>query len=111
MRLVLTGLRAWLVQRASAVYLLGFIVYFIVHFLVAPPQDAAAWRAYVAHGYVRLLILAAFVALLLHAWIGLRDVMLDYVKPLAARVVALPLVAGALIATGLWMLVTLAALR
>ena len=108
MRLVLTGLRAWLVQRATAVYLLAFIAYFIAHFLLAPPADDAAWRAYVGQGYVRLLILAAFVALLLHAWIGLRDVMLDYVKPLAVRVVALPLVAGVLIAIGLWMLLTLA---
>jgi len=111
MRLVLTGLRAWLVQRATAVYLLGFIGYFIAHFLLAPPTDDVAWRAYVAQGYVKLLIVVAFVALLLHAWIGLRDVMLDYVKPLAVRVVALPLVAGALIAIGLWMLVTLASLR
>jgi succinate dehydrogenase / fumarate reductase membrane anchor subunit len=111
MRLVLTGLRAWLVQRATAVYLLAFIVYFIAHFLRAPPTDDAAWRAYVGQGYVRLLIVAAFAALRLHAWIGLRDVMLDYVKPLAVRVVALPLVAGGLLAIGLWMLVTLASLR
>ena len=111
MRLVLTGLRAWLVQRATAVYLLGFVVYLVLHFLLAAPSDAAAWRAYVAQGHVRLLIAAAFVALLLHAWIGLRDVMLDYVKPLAARVVTLPLAAGALIAIGLWVLATLASLR
>jgi len=111
MRLVLTGLRAWLVQRATAVYLLGFIGYFIAHFLLAPPTDDVAWRAYVAQGYVRLLIAAAFVALLLHAWIGLRDVMLDYVKPIALRAPALALVAGALIGIGLWMLRLLSALE
>jgi hypothetical protein len=33
------------------------------------------------------------------------------VKPISARAVALPLVAGALIAIGRWMLVTIAPLR
>ena len=111
MRLVLTGLRAWLVQRVSALYLLGFILYFIAYFLFAGPGDYDAWRSHVAQPWVQLLVLAAFVALLLHAWVGLRDVMLDYVKPAAARAVALPLVAGALIAIGLWVMVTIASLR
>jgi succinate dehydrogenase / fumarate reductase membrane anchor subunit len=111
MRLVLTGLRAWLVQRVTAIYLLGFILYFIAHFLFEGPTDYDAWRSYVAQAWVKLLVLAAFVALLLHAWVGLRDVMLDYVKPTAARVVALPLVAGALIAVALWVLVTIASLH
>lgn len=111
MRLVLTGLRAWLVQRASAVYLLGFILFFIAYFLSGGPSDYEAWRTFVAQGYVRLLILFAFLALLLHAWVGLRDVMLDYVKPVGLRVVALPLVAGGLIAVGLWVLLTLFSLH
>jgi succinate dehydrogenase membrane anchor subunit len=110
-RLVLTGLRAWLVQRATAVYLLGFILFFIAHFLFAAPADYAAWRTFVAQGFVSLLVVTAFVALLLHAWIGLRDVMLDYVKPVVLRAVALPLVAGGLIAVGLWVLLTIASLR
>jgi succinate dehydrogenase / fumarate reductase membrane anchor subunit len=108
---VLTGLRAWLVQRATAVYLLGFILYFVAQFVLAPPAGYGAWRSYVAQGWVGALVLGAFVALLLHAWIGLRDVMLDYVKPTAVRVVALPLVAGGLIAVGLWVLATIAALH
>jgi succinate dehydrogenase / fumarate reductase membrane anchor subunit len=108
---VLTGLRAWLVQRVTAVYLLGFLLYFIAHFLFAGPDDYDAWRSYVAQGWVKLLVLAAFVALLLHAWVGLRDVMLDYAKPVATRVVALPLVAGALIAIGLSVLATIASLH
>jgi succinate dehydrogenase membrane anchor subunit len=103
-RLVLTGLRAWLVQRATAVYLLGFIVFFIAHFAVDAPVDYAGWRAFVATPWAGVVIVVAFVALLLHAWIGLRDVMLDYVKPIAVRAVALPLVAGGLVACGLYVL-------
>ena len=111
MRLVLTGLRAWLVQRASAVYLLLFILFFIGRFLFAPPHDFESWRAWVAQPAVAIAMLAAFAALLFHAWVGLRDVMLDYVKPVALRAPALALLAGALLAIGLWMLLLLAGLR
>ena len=47
MRIVLTGLRAWLVQRASAIYLLLFILFFIGHFLFDSPRDFVTGRAWV----------------------------------------------------------------
>ncbi len=103
MRIVLTGLRAWLVQRASAIYLLLFILFFIGHFLFDPPRDFGAWRDWVAQPWIGVAILSAFVALLLHAWVGLRDVILDYVHPTGLRAGALGLLRGALVATGLWM--------
>jgi succinate dehydrogenase, hydrophobic membrane anchor protein len=42
-------------------------------------------------------------ALLLHAWIGVRDVILDYVKPPALRLALLAAVALFLLANGLWL--------
>jgi len=48
---------------------------------------------------------AAFILLmLLHAWIGLRDVILDYVRPVSARLTALVAVAVAFLLLGLWAL-------
>ncbi|MDQ2917324.1 MAG: succinate dehydrogenase, hydrophobic membrane anchor protein [Pseudomonadota bacterium] len=108
MRIVLTGLRAWLVQRASAIYLLLFILFFIGHFLFDPPRDFGAWRDWVAQPWIGVAILSAFVALLLHAWVGLRDVMLDYIHPVGLRAPALALLGATLIAIGLWMLRLLA---
>jgi succinate dehydrogenase / fumarate reductase membrane anchor subunit len=43
-----------------------------------------------------------FAALLLHAWVGLRDVVLDYVRPAAARVAVFALLSLVLTAQGLW---------
>jgi succinate dehydrogenase / fumarate reductase membrane anchor subunit len=42
------------------------------------------------------------VSVLMHAWIGVRDVLIDYIHPIAIRATALGLVALSLVAMGLW---------
>ena len=93
-----TGLPAWLVQRASAVYMLFFIVYLLAHFRFDPPDSFRTWQEWIASPEVSLAIGAFFIALLAHAWVGIRDVIMDYVRPAAARPVALALLALGLIA-------------
>ena len=107
MRIVLTGLRAWLVQRASALYLLFFVLFLAAHFVLDRPRDFEAWHDWLARPAITTVFLAGTLALLFHAWVGVRDVLLDYVHPLGIRVAALFLLAGALIAVGLSVLVTL----
>lgn len=102
MKAQFSGLRAWLLQRVTAVYLLGFIVWLAATLLVAPPGSFEAWRGWVTTGAPRVAFLLFFLALGLHAWVGLRDVAIDYVKPLGARLVVLALVAGGLAAVVLW---------
>ena len=43
-----------------------------------------------------------FAALLAHAWVGVRDVILDYVHPLAFRACLLASLGLGLAATGVW---------
>ena len=93
MRVRITGLPAWLVQRASAVYMLCFIVYFVAHFRFDPPDSFQAWHGWIAMPGVSLAMGGFFVALIAHAWVGVRDVLLDYVRPPAARPVALAVLA------------------
>lgn len=102
MRKAVTGLRAWLVQRISAVYMLLFIVYVLAHFAVEPPRSYLEWRGWILSPAVSIVSVVFFTALLVHAWVGLRDVMMDYVKPLAVRVFMLALLAGGLLAMGVW---------
>ena len=61
-------------------------------------------RAWILGMPVLVAIGLFFVALLLHAWVGLRDVELDYVKPLALRVGVLTVLAFGLAGLGLWIL-------
>ena len=97
-----SGLKAWAVQRATSVYLALFGVYLLLHFLLDPPADYLAWRTWVAQPAVNLGLLLFVPALLAHAWVGTRDVLIDYVKPTAVRVMLLGLTAFVFVASGLW---------
>ncbi|MCU7918287.1 MAG: succinate dehydrogenase, hydrophobic membrane anchor protein [Candidatus Thiodiazotropha sp. (ex Epidulcina cf. delphinae)] len=99
-----SGLRAWFLQRASAIYLLLFILYVLQHMVLDAPNDFAAWRGWVAQPLVGLGLLLFFASLLLHAWVGIRDVLIDYVHPTAIRVTILTLIGFALIGCALWVL-------
>ncbi len=99
-----SGLKAWIVQRVSAVYLGLFLVYLLGHFTLSPPADHEALRAWVAGPLVALGLLVFVPVLLAHAWIGIRDVLIDYVHPLGARVLLLSLFAFVFLASGLWAL-------
>ena len=107
MRLRFTGLAAWWVQRASAVCMLLFIVFALAAFSLYPRHSYLEWRSWAGSPGVALATLAFFAALLLHMWVGLRDVLLDYARPAGLRrallvLVALGLCAGA--ASMAWLL-------
>ncbi len=104
MKRPVSGLRAWLVQRASAVYMLLFLLYLLAHLLIDRPHGYGPWRDWVLSTPVSLGASVFFGALLVHAWVGLRDVTLDYVKPAAARAGVLAALVFALAAAGLWVL-------
>ena len=97
-----TGLRAWLVQRVSAVYMFFFIVFFLVHLAFDPPQHYPAWHAWITGPAMSIATSAFFVALLAHAWVGLNDVLTDYVHAISVRVALLGLVGLGLISMGAW---------
>jgi len=103
-RKTVTGLRAWLLQRASAVYMLAFIVFFLFHFLLDRPHSYAAWHRWMSAPGVSIAACVFFAALLLHAWVGVRDVLMDYVHTAALRVCALAFLGFGLSAIGAWVL-------
>ncbi len=101
----LSGLRAWLVQRMSALYLLGFLVFMLASAMTTDaPWSYASWRAWVLAPAISTVILLFFAALLLHVWVGLRDVILDYVRPLPLRIGALCCLAVGELAIAAWVL-------
>ena len=102
MRKTVTGLRAWLVQRVSAFYMLFFILFLLFHFLLDPPHSYHEWHGWMRNSGVSIAVFVFFFALLLHAWVGIRDVLIDYVHPMAIRIAALALLGFGLLAIAAW---------
>lgn len=80
-----TGTGTWLVQRATAVLLALAVPALAVRLLAVTPVDFAGWRALFAPLWVRVLLLLTMTALALHAWVGMRDIFMDYVHPVWLR--------------------------
>jgi succinate dehydrogenase / fumarate reductase, membrane anchor subunit len=91
-------------QRISAVYLALFTVFIAFYFLLGAPASYAEWHAWMARPLVGMMWALFFVALLAHAWVGIRDVLMDYAKPTGLRLALLALLGLALIALGYWSL-------
>ncbi len=98
------GLKAWLAQRLTAVYMAIFIVFAVVKLFIQPPQNYQDWIAWVAHPGVNAALALLILSLLLHAWVGLRDVIMDYVKSFAVRIGLFSLLIIVLSGCGLWSL-------
>ncbi len=96
------GLRAWLVQRVSAIYLGLFVLYVVFHLMTTASGSFDAWRGWIADPLVGVLWALAMLSLLLHAWVGIRDVFIDYLHPFGLRISLLGVVAFALLAYAVW---------
>jgi succinate dehydrogenase / fumarate reductase membrane anchor subunit len=75
------GLRDWLAQRITAAIMAIYTVMMFVVFLRQPPSTYAAWKDLFAQGWMRIATLLFAVSLAWHAWVGVRDILMDYVKP------------------------------
>ena len=85
-----TGLRAWWVQRVSAVYMLLFVLFLLYSFRARIRCRLSRSGTPGSAGPARQVALPRFfAALLAHMWVGLRDVLLDYARPPALRRVLL----------------------
>lgn len=99
---LLSGQRAFVLQRLSALALLAYAAAAALRLAFGAPVSLEQWQAWAARpaGAAALLILAAVVTA--HAWVGARDVLLDYVRPFSLRLALLSMVATALAFLGAW---------
>ena len=73
------GMRVWLSQRITAVVMAAYVVLLIIALLMLQPSDYAAWRVFAGSTVFRLATLLCFICLSVHAWVGVRDVLRDYI--------------------------------
>ena len=98
----LQGLRPWIIQRISAVFIAVFIIYVFLVIMINSPLNVHDWANWVSIPYNNIFFGLFLVAVLWHAWIGVRDIVLDYVPNVVGRLLVLTLVGCTIIGSGLW---------
>jgi succinate dehydrogenase membrane anchor subunit len=93
------GLGGWLAQRITAVVMAFYSVTLLaVFFLREGPITYGAWKDLFTRGWMRVGTLVFAVSLAWHAWVGVRDILMDYARPdglrLALQVSTILLLAG-----------------
>ena len=79
------GLGDWLAQRITAVVMALYTLLWLAIALYNGGVDRDLWLALFSNVAFRVATLLFWVALLWHAWIGVRDIWMDYIKPTALR--------------------------
>ena len=79
------GLRDWLSQRVTAALMALFTLALVVQVLLPGEMGYDKWAGIFAHQWMKLLTFVVIVALLYHVWVGMRDIWMDYIKPVGVR--------------------------
>jgi len=79
------GIKDWLLQRLTAVIMAAYTLLVLAIVLWNGGIDYALWKALFGDGAFKLATFLFMVSLLYHAWIGARDIYMDYLKPVGTR--------------------------
>lgn len=79
------GLRDWLAQRITAVLMALFTIVLLAQLLMPGALGYDRWAAIFSQQWMKALSFVTILALAYHAWVGVRDIWMDYVKPVGVR--------------------------
>ena len=78
------GLKDWLAQRVTALVMIVYTVIFLVA-LGRGTVSYASWKALFAQEWMRFATFVFVASVLIHAWIGVRNIWMDYIKHTGLR--------------------------
>ena len=96
------GLRDWIIQRVTAVVMTVYCVALLAYLLMQPQVNYDVWTALFSSQIVRTFTLLFLLSVFYHAWIGVRDAVMDYVRSAAVRLVIHVLVILMLLLYAIW---------
>lgn len=79
------GLRDWLAQRVTAVLMALFTVVLLAQVLMPGELGYDRWAAIFSQQWMKVLTFVTILSLTYHAWVGVRDIWMDYIKPVGIR--------------------------
>ena len=83
------GMRAWLMQRLTALVMAIYSVMALTRILMVQPNNYESWLAFFEPWWFRVASWLFWICLTIHAWLGIRDVFKDYVPNTEVRSVLL----------------------
>lgn len=81
------GTRDWLVQRITAALMALFTLALLAQLLFGAPLGYDKWAGIFSSQWMKVLTFVVIVSFAWHAWVGMRDIWMDYVKPVGTRLV------------------------
>lgn len=82
------GTRDWMAQRVTALLMAAFTIVVLARVLfTSGPIGYEQWYGVFAPQWMKMLTFATIIGLIYHAWVGVRDVLMDYIKPVGLRLV------------------------
>jgi len=79
------GFKDWLSQRVTATLMALFTVALIVQVLLPGAMDYDKWAGIFSSNWMKTLTFVVIISLLYHVWVGMRDIWMDYIKPVGLR--------------------------
>lgn len=101
------GMRDWLAQRITGVILAVYALLLLVVVLTRPEMNYGVWAGLFAEPWMKVASLLAILALIYHAWIGVRDIYMDYIQATSIRLILQVATILALISYAAWAVVIL----
>ena len=96
------GLRDWLSQRITAMVMVLYTVLVVALMLQTAQIDFVSWRMLFAPQWMKLATLLFLTSLFPHAWIGVRNVVMDYIKNAGLRLTLYVVTVAWLVACAGW---------
>lgn len=96
------GLRDWIAQRVTAVIMVVYTAVILSAIAGLPRIDYGQWKMLWQAPLVKYATILFIASLLFHAWIGMRNIFMDYIKDPGLRLTLYVLTIGALLLYAFW---------
>ncbi|BDM63979.1 succinate dehydrogenase hydrophobic membrane anchor subunit [Shewanella sp. NFH-SH190041] len=80
-----SGVHDFILIRASAVVLASYVIFLVAYIALNAPLSFVSWQGLFAALPMKIYTLVTLIALLIHTWIGVWQVLTDYIKHTALR--------------------------
>lgn len=79
------GVHDWLLLRAAAMIMTLYVLYILGFIVMSGHLTWDIWREFFASSFTKVFTLLTLLSILIHGWIGMWQVLTDYIKPLVMR--------------------------